>query len=132
MRAGWIVGIDVGGTFTDAIAMHRDGRIRVAKVASTRDDPSIALVEALGELVDADVEPSDIALVFHGTTVATNALITGRTGRVVLLTTRGFRDVMAFRNGTRPVLYDLRQRRPNELVERDDRLEVAERLSSLG
>jgi N-methylhydantoinase A len=132
MRAGWIVGIDVGGTFTDAIAMHRDGRIRVAKVASTPDDPSIALVEALGELVDSDVEPSDIALVFHGTTVATNALITGRTGRVVLLTTQGFRDVMAFRSGTRPMLYDLRQRRPNELVERDDRLEVAERLSSLG
>ena len=131
MRAGWIVGIDVGGTFTDAIAMHRDGRLRVSKVASTPDDPSTALVEALRELAGSDPEPSEVGLMFHGTTVATNALITGHTGRVVLLDT-GFRDVMAFRNGTRPVLYDLRQRRPDDLVERDDRLEVAERLSSLG
>ncbi len=132
MRAGWIVGVDVGGTFTDAIAVNSDGRLRASKVASTPEDPSVALVEALDELAVDDLEPSDITLVFHGTTVATNALITGRTGRVVLLTTEGFRDVMAFRNGTRPVLYDLRQRRPNELVERDDRIEVTERLSSLG
>ena len=57
MRAGWIVGIDVGGTFTDAIAMHRDGRLRVSKVASTPDDPSTALVEALRELAGSDLEP---------------------------------------------------------------------------
>ena len=132
MRAGWIVGIDVGGTFTDGIAMHRDGRLRVAKVASTPDDPSVAMMDALEELVGSDVAPSEVVLVFHGTTIATNALLTGRTGRVVLLSTRGFRDMMAFRNGTRPVLYDLRQPRQNELVARDDRLDVAERLSSLG
>jgi len=132
MRAGWFVGIDVGGTFTDGIAMHGDGRLRVAKVASTPDDPSVALIEALEELVGSGVEPSESALVFHGTTVATNALITGRTGRVVLLATEGFRDLMAFRNGTRPALYDLRQPRPNELVPREDRLDVAERLSGLG
>jgi len=132
VRTGWFVGIDVGGTFTDGIAMHGDGRLRVAKVASTPEDPSVALVEALDELVGSGVAPSEIALVFHGTTVATNALITGRTGRVVLLATEGFRDLMAFRNGTRPALYDLRQPRPNELVPREDRLDVAERLSGLG
>jgi N-methylhydantoinase A len=132
MRAGWIVGIDVGGTFTDAIAIHRDGRSRVAKVASTPEDPSRGLVEAFRDLARADVDPSDVATVFHGTTVATNALITGRISRVVLLTTEGFRDIMAFRDGTRPVLYDLRQPRPSELVERQDRLEVRERLSSDG
>jgi N-methylhydantoinase A len=132
MAGGWFVGIDVGGTFTDGIAMHADGRLQVAKVASTPDDPSVALVSALEELVAAGVSPEEIALVVHGTTVATNALITGRTGRVVLLATEGFRDLMAFRNGTRPVLYDLRQPRPNELVPREDRLEVAERLSGLG
>jgi N-methylhydantoinase A len=59
-------------------------------------------------------------------------MLTGRTGRVVLVATEGFRDVMAFRNGTRPVLYDLRQPRPSELVERDDRLEVRERVSGTG
>ena len=132
MRAGWTVGIDVGGTFTDGIAVHRDGRLRVAKVASTPDDPSVALVEALEELLGSGIGPSEVTLVFHGTTVATNALITGRIGRVVLLATEGFRDLMAFRNGTRPELYDLRQPRPNELVPRDDRLDVAERLSGLG
>ena len=83
MRAGWIVGVDVGGTFTDAIAVNSDGRLRASKVASTPEDPSVALVEALDELAVDDLEPSDITLVFHGTTVATNALITGRTGRVV-------------------------------------------------
>ncbi|HVF07974.1 MAG TPA: hydantoinase/oxoprolinase family protein [Actinomycetota bacterium] len=132
MRGGWVVGIDVGGTFTDAIAMHGDGRLRISKVVSTPADPSLALVAALGELVEAGVDASSATLVFHGTTVATNALITGRLGRVVLLTTEGFRDVMAFRDGTRPALYDLQQPRPDELVGRDDRLEVRERLSSMG
>jgi N-methylhydantoinase A len=129
---GWTVGIDVGGTFTDAIALHRDGRTRIAKVSSTPDDPSVAFVDAFGELLRDGVEPSEVGIVFHGTTVATNAMLTGRTSRVALLATEGFRDVMAFRDGTRPVLYDLRQRRPNELVDREDRIEVRERLSSLG
>ena len=132
MATGWTVGIDVGGTFTDAVAMHRDGRTILSKVASTPGDPSLALVDAFGELVREGVEPADVRLVFHGTTVATNAMLTGGTGRVVLLATEGFRDLMAFRDGTRPVLYDLRQQRPTEIVDRDDRVEVHERLSSLG
>jgi N-methylhydantoinase A len=132
MALGWTVGIDVGGTFTDAIAKHRDGRTRIAKVASTPKDPSIALLDAFEELLKEGVSAPDVGLVFHGTTVATNAMLTGRTSRVVLLATEGFRDVMAFRNGTKPLLYDLRQPRPNELVEREDRIEVRERVSGLG
>lgn len=132
MALPWTVGIDVGGTFTDAIALHRDGRTRIAKVASTPKDPSIGLVDAFEELLKDGVEAADVAIVFHGTTVATNAMLTGRTSRVVLLATEGFRDVMAFRNGTKPLLYDLRQTRPNELVERNDRIDVRERLSGLG
>jgi N-methylhydantoinase A len=132
MARGWTAGIDVGGTFTDAIAMHRDGGTRIAKVTSTPKDPSIGLVDAFQELLDDGVEAADVGLVFHGTTVATNAMVTGRTGRVVLLTTEGFRDVMAFRDGTRPLLYDLRQPRPNELVDREDRIEVRERVSGVG
>jgi N-methylhydantoinase A len=129
---GWTVGIDVGGTFTDAVAMHRDGRTSIAKVASTPKDPSIGLIDAFRELIDDGVEPAEVGIVFHGTTVATNAMLTGRTGRVVLVATEGFRDLMAFRDGTRPLLYDLRQPRPSELVDRDDRVEVRERVSSLG
>ena len=132
MALGQTVGIDVGGTFTDAIAMHRDGRTRIAKVASTPKDPSIALIDAFEELVKDGVEPNDVDLVFHGTTVATNAMLTGQAGRVVLLATEGFRDIMAFRNGTKPLLYDLRQPRPNQLVRREDRIEVRERVSGLG
>jgi len=132
MALGWTVGIDVGGTFTDAIAKHRDGRTRTAKVASTPKDPSIALVDAFEELLREGVDAPDVGLVFHGTTVATNAMLTGRTSRVVLLATEGFRDVMAFRNGTKPLLYDLRQARPNEIVARGDRIEVRERVSGLG
>ena len=112
--------------------MHRDGRVRIAKVSSTPRDPAIGLVDAFDELVRDGVDPLDVGIVFHGTTVATNALLTGRIGRVVLLATAGFRDVMAFRNGTRPVLYDLRQPRPNELVPREDRIEVRERISGVG
>jgi N-methylhydantoinase A len=132
MARGWTVGVDVGGTFTDAIGVHRDGRIRVSKVASTPGDPSIALLDSLSELVAHDVDPTDVGIVFHGTTVATNAMITGRSSRVVLLATEGFRDLMAFRDGTRPALYDLQQARPDPLVDQEDRLEVRERVSGLG
>ncbi|HEX6130876.1 MAG TPA: hydantoinase/oxoprolinase family protein, partial [Actinomycetota bacterium] len=132
MVRGWTVGIDVGGTFTDAIAMHRDGHTVIAKVPSVPRDPAAGLLDGVEELTRGGVDPDDVSLVFHGTTVATNAMLTGLIGRVVLLTTEGFRDVMAFRNGTRPVLYDLRQPKPDPLVDRADRLEVRERLSGAG
>ena len=128
----WIVGIDIGGTFTDAIATGRDGRVRVAKVPSTPDDPGLAFERALLALAEAGISPGAIRMIFHGTTVATNALLTGRTARVALATTAGFRDVLGYRNGSRPAVYDLTQPRPRQLVRRRDRIEVAERLSGLG
>jgi N-methylhydantoinase A len=127
---GWIVGIDVGGTFTDGVALARDGTLRVAKVPSTPEDPSIGLLSCLRRLQADGV--GGIDLLFHGTTVATNALITGIGTRVVLLATEGFRDILSYRTGSRPRLYDLMQPRPSEMVPRRDRLEVRERLSSLG
>ena len=132
MVRGWTIGIDVGGTFTDAIATHRDGRTVIAKVPSAPREPATGLLEGVETLMRGGVDPAEVSLVFHGTTVATNAMLTGRTGNVVLVATEGFRDVMAYRNGTRPVLYDLRQQRPDPLVERDDRLEVHERISGAG
>jgi N-methylhydantoinase A len=127
-----VVGIDIGGTFTDAIAMSADGEIRVAKVPSTPTELSLAFERALLALAEDGVRPQSIAMIFHGTTVATNALLTGRTARVVLVTTQGFRDVLGYRNGSRPVVYDLTQPRPRQLVRRRDRIEVVERLSGLG
>ena len=127
-----MVGIDVGGTFTDAIATSTDGQVRVAKVQSTPEDPGLAFERALAELGHAGVTDASVLMIFHGTTVATNALLTGKTARVALATTAGFRDVLGYRNGSRPVVYDLTQPRPRQLVNRRDRIEVTERLSGLG
>src|SRR5712692_1578905 len=100
----WVVGIDVGGTFTDAIATSADGEVRVAKVPSVPADPSLAFEQALLALADAGVRPDSVLMIVHGTTVATNALLTGETARVVLVTTSGFRDVLGYRNGCRPLV----------------------------
>jgi N-methylhydantoinase A len=129
---GWIVAVDTGGTYTDAVAISSDGLIRVAKVPSTPADPGLGFEHAVAGLAAAGVAPQDVRMLFHGTTIATNALLTGGLARVVLATTEGFRDVLSYRNGTRPAVYDLEQPRPRELVPRRDRIEVAERLSGRG
>jgi N-methylhydantoinase A len=130
--ADWIVCIDVGGTFTDAIATSTQGDVSVAKVPSSPADPGDAFERALTALAGAGVGPEKVKMIFHGTTVATNALLTGQTARVVLATTRGFRDVLGYRDGSRPAVYSLTQPRPRQLVRRQDRIEVTERLSGLG
>jgi N-methylhydantoinase A len=125
----WIVAIDVGGTFTDATAIASDGMATVAKVPSTPDDPAAALVTAVTELAQQGVDPTMVSGLFHGTTVATNAVITGRLARVALITTEGYRDMLGYRTGARPRVYDLEQPRPRELVPRRRRFEARERLS---
>ncbi len=132
MSQTWVVAVDVGGTFTDAIALGSEGELRVAKVPSTPTEPERALVQALEELSAYGVEPSSVRLLSHGTTVATNAILTGRLGRVTLLTTEGFRDILGYRSGSRPDIYNLEPARPSEIVPRKDRLEVRERLSGRG
>lgn len=128
----WTVSIDAGGTFTDAIARSADGNAVVAKVASTPDDPSRGLSNAVTALFNQGVPLDSVSLMCHGTTVATNATLTGNLARVVLLATRGFRDVMGYRQSNRPEVYSLTPNRPQELVERKDRVEVSERLNSAG
>ena len=118
------VGVDTGGTFTDLVG--DDGR--VVKVPSTPDDPTHALRAALDEAgAGAPVE-----LLAHGTTVATNALLEGRGGRVALVTTRGFADVIEIARQVRPSLYDPMADRPRPLVERELRVEVGGRLDGHG
>ncbi|MGZ4148125.1 MAG: hydantoinase/oxoprolinase family protein, partial [Actinomycetota bacterium] len=126
---GWRIAIDVGGTFTDAVAIGDGGQTIVVKVPSTPADPASALVDAVRELSEQGVPLDRVAAVFHGTTVATNAAITGNQARVVLIATEGYRDILSYRAGGRPELYDLMQPRPAELVPRRDRLEVRERLA---
>jgi N-methylhydantoinase A len=122
--AGARVGVDVGGTFTDLVALV-DGEVRVAKVPSTPADQSAGVLAAFAE---TSLAGSDVAAFAHGTTVATNALLERRGARTALLTTHGFRDVIEIARQTRPALYDLTRRPPEPLVPRGLRLTVRERV----
>ena len=128
----WTVAIDIGGTFTDVVADDGAGRRLTAKVPTVPADPARGLLNALQELGPQGLAFDDVSLVFHGTTIATNAVINDRLARVALLTTRGFRDILTYRSGSRPDAYDLRQRRPREFVPREDRIEVDERITGTG
>jgi N-methylhydantoinase A/oxoprolinase/acetone carboxylase beta subunit len=124
----WVVmriGIDTGGTFTDLV----DDRGEVLKIPSTPDDPARAVHDAVARVTAGG---GDVALLAHGTTVATNALLERRLGRVALVTNRGFADVVEIARQARPSLYDLRVDRPAALVPREWRYEVAGRLDARG
>src|SRR5689334_13733641 len=99
------VGVDTGGTFTDVVT---DAGV-VRKVPSTPADPSRAVIEACRDLAAPDARVTVLA---HGTTVATNALLERRLGRVALVTTRGFADVIEIARQARPSLYDAHVDRP--------------------
>src|SRR5438876_2207952 len=115
------VGVDVGGTFTDLVALGEDGTISVRKVVTTPDDPAVAMFRAL------DADPRPIAVLIHGTTIATNALLERTGARVVLVTTRGFEDLLWLRRQDRAALYDLACDHPPPLVARGGLVPVAER-----
>jgi N-methylhydantoinase A len=120
-----LVGIDVGGTFTDFVVLD-GGELRVHKLATTPGDQSRAIVAGLAALGIAQAE------IVHGMTVATNALLERRGARTALLTTAGFRDVLVIGRQNRPHLYRLSQARPAPLVEDRWRLEAPERLDANG
>lgn len=124
-----IVGIDVGGTFTD-LYYSQDGVsvTRVLKVPSTPDDPSRGLIDAL---VRAEIQPDALDLILHGTTIATNAVIERKGAKCALITTKGFRDVLELGRRDRQRVYGLTgAHRP--LIPREQRWEVNERLDHLG
>lgn len=126
-------GIDVGGTFTDGVLLDEQGRLEIAKVASTPADLAAGFLEALMELARCSgVAPHDIAYLVHGSTVATNAIVERKIGRVGLLTTAGFRDVLEIGTQQRGRLYDLDAPKPEPLVPRKLRLEVRERIGAEG
>lgn len=128
-----IVGIDVGGTFTD-IAILEDGRLRVHKLPSTPSDPSVGIVkgviEACPQFVDGG---SEFAADFvHGSTVATNALLEGKGGRTALITTLGFEDVLEIGRQSRSELYNLNVDRPAPLAPWELRFGLPERVDHHG
>lgn len=125
------IGIDVGGTFTDAVVFESSGRCLDAfKIPSTSDDPGRAVLQALHRI--GLRWPLHDAMVCHGTTVGTNALIERRGGPTALVTTRGFRDVLALRRQARPELYTFDQQLSEPLIARSARLEVDERVAHDG
>ncbi|MCP2163575.1 hydantoinase/oxoprolinase family protein [Goodfellowiella coeruleoviolacea] len=125
------IGVDTGGTFTDLCAYDdTTGQIHVRKVSSTPEDPGQAIVRGLGELLDqiGGRGVDEVAYFAHGTTVGTNALLTGRGARTGLITTRGFRDLLELGRGRRPHMYDAQADKPVPFVPRDLRMEVTERV----
>ena len=124
------IGIDIGGTFTDLVAIAADGRITTRKVASTPHDYGEGIVAGLHELLGEDGPKGDarVSEVLHGTTIGSNTVLEGRGARTALITTRGFRDILEIRDLRMPVLYDMGWTKPRALVERRLRLEVTEKL----
>src|SRR5256885_7575776 len=122
------VGVDVGGTFTDLVALAQDGTIEVRKVVTTPDDPTVGLFRALDPLKTSH----PIELLVHGTTIATNALLERRGARVALVTTKGFEDILWLRRQDRAALYDLARDHSPPLVARSDVVAVAERTGPHG
>ncbi|NKB58826.1 MAG: hydantoinase/oxoprolinase family protein [Alphaproteobacteria bacterium] len=130
----WRVGVDIGGTFTDvALVNEADGQIGIAKVPTTPRDFGQGVVQALEiALQEHGVAANDVTLLSHATTIVTNAILEGKGARSVLVSTRGFRDVLELRRSARADLYDLFQDPPGVLVPRHCRLEVTERLDAAG
>ena len=120
---GLAVGVDVGGTFTDLVAVAPDGRVRTHKVASTPADQSEGVGAALQRLGG-----SLVSRFVHGTTVATNMLLERRGARVALVATGGFTDLLFLARQDRASLYDLSRHHPAPLVARDHVVPAAERL----
>ncbi|OGA65404.1 MAG: hydantoinase [Betaproteobacteria bacterium RIFCSPLOWO2_12_FULL_67_28] len=125
----WIAGIDVGGTFTDLIALDPVSReVRLAKVPTTPENQAFGVMAALRE---AAIDPGSVALIVHGTTTTTNALLERKLAATGLVTTKGFRDVLELGRRTRPSPYGLRGWF-EPLIPRELRLEVAERMDAEG
>ncbi|MFJ2707534.1 hydantoinase/oxoprolinase family protein [Streptomyces sp. NPDC087428] len=124
------IGVECGGTFTDLVVLDDDGRLRAtSKVFSTPQDPSRAVIEAIDEL---PAELREGALLLHGSTVATNALLERRGPRLGLLVTRGFRDLLTLQRQDRDRMYDLRYVKPAPLVPRHLVQEIDERVLASG
>jgi N-methylhydantoinase A len=134
MNSRFRLGVDVGGTFTDAVLISEEtGEIHIAKVPSTPRDPSIGFLAAVNQiLAKAGTEALNISYLVHGTTVATNALIEGKNPKTAFITTEGFRDLLEIGRQVRPSLYDIHFEKLKPLVPRDLCFEVPERLDATG
>ena len=130
----WRIGIDVGGTFTDvAMVDESTGAIEITKVPTTPSHVEQGVMNGVTAGLAAEkIDPTNVSLLSHATTVVTNALLEQRGARAGFVTTRGFRDVLEIRRGSRSDLYDLFQDGPAVLIPRRWRYEVTERVDAQG
>ena len=119
------IGVDTGGTFTDFV-IHVDGKIEIQKIPSTPENPSLAILEGIEELLARS------PLIIHGTTVATNSLLERKGGRIALITTKGFEDILFIGRQTRHDLYRLKGERRVPLLPRQLCFGLEERISASG
>src|SRR2546428_5051660 len=138
------VGVDVGGTFTDLVALGADGTLEVRKVTTTPDDPTVGMFRAAGlvgtwearrdslTVAGGGTGETAIDVLVHGTTIATNALLERRGAGVALVTTLGFEDLLGLRRRERASLYDLARDPPPPLVAREHVVGVVERMGPGG
>ena len=133
--AGFEIGVDIGGTFTDIVCYRRGEPLHLIKVSSTRSDPSSAVLKALVAIRERwDIEPRHISQFVHGTTVATNAVLERKGAQVGLITTAGFKDVLEIGRQSRRALYSvlLEPETPGFLVPGARRKEAIERVAATG
>ncbi len=130
----WVIGVDVGGTFTDFYALDdQTGAFVIHKTPSTPDHPARAIVDGIQALcTQHHIDTSAIRRLSHGTTVATNTLLQRRGATVALITTQGFRDLLEIGRQIRPHMFSLQEDYPTPLVPRERRYEVAERMMANG
>ena len=123
------IGVDVGGTFTDVAVNRDDGsNLLLFKLPSTPQAPELAIIEALETILEINgISPAQVKRLAHGTTVGTNALIQRKCGKVAMITSKGFRDLLEIGRQTRPTVYDMHLDHPAPLVDRELRLEVPQR-----
>ena len=127
------LGIDIGGTFTDIVALGSQGSVLSTKVSSTPDDYGRGISNGIRALLlESDITPTAIAKVVHATTVATNTILENKGAKTGLITTEGFRDILELRRIRIPEMYNLDYQKPVPLVPRKLRLEVKERLGPKG
>src|SRR5256885_17208553 len=128
-----LLGVDVGGTFTDAVLVGDGSEVHTAKVPSTPSEQSVAVLEAVQlVLARAGARSQDVERFAHGMTVATNALLEGRTARTALIATEGFTDVVELGRQARPHLYRLCDSPPRPLVPAELRFGAPERIGPDG
>ena len=126
------IGVDVGGTFTDFIYVDDNGKIEVYKTSTTPHDPSIGMMEGINAICDKlNIKHNEIQEIFHGTTIATNMVLEHKGARAVMITTKGYRDIIHIARHKRPTNFSIVEDIPWQkypVCQRRDRYVVSERV----